>query len=137
MQLSRRADYSIRAMVDIAGLPPNAVVATREVAERQEIPHVFLTKIVTRLMRAGLLRTHRGATGGIFLARPSQEINVLDIVQAVDGPIALNLCTRNPSECKRDVNCPSRAVWVDVQEQMLENLRKARLSDLALRAPRD
>ncbi len=131
MQLSRRADYSIRAMIDIASMPPNAVVATREIAERQEIPQVFLTKIVTRLMRAGLLSTHRGATGGVHLARSPQEINLRDIIEAVEGPIALNRCTRQPSACKRDDVCPSRPVWHQIQEEMLKTLMDARLSDLA------
>lgn len=134
MQLSRRADYSIRAMIDIASRPPAAVVPTREVAERQEIPQVFLTKIVTRLMRAGLLRTHRGATGGLFLARPAQEINMRDIIEAVEGPIAINHCTRQPSMCKRDTFCPSRPVWQQIQEDMVRTLMEARLSDLANRA---
>ena len=128
MQLSRRADYGIRAMI-------NAVVATREVAERQEIPQVFLTKIVTRLMRAGLLRTHRGATGGIILARPAQEINMREIIEAVEGPIAINRCTRQPSTCRRDTFCPSRPVWQQIQDDMLRTLMDVRLSDLAERLP--
>ena len=137
MQLSRRADYSIRAMVDIASLAPNAIVATREVAERQAIPHVFLTKIVTRLMRAGLLCTHRGATGGIFLARPPHEINMLDIIEAVEGPIALNRCTQEPCACERGDRCTCRPVWVKVQQDMLDTLTGARLSDLASKRQTD
>lgn len=133
MQVSRRVDYGIRAMVDIASLPANSIASTRDVAKRQEIPQIFLTKIVTRLMRAGLVGTQRGAAGGIYLARPAEEINMLDIVEAVDGCVALNHCTQLPSKCKRDAYCPSRPVWQRVQEDMLRTLKEARLSDLTKR----
>jgi Rrf2 family protein len=130
MQLSRRADYSVRAMLDIASAQPDAVTLTREVSERQEIPHVFLTKIVTRLVQANLLRAYRGAKGGIVLAVPAEEISLLQIVEAVDGPIALNRCVRAPSECPRDGTCAVHDVWCKAQSELVDRLEKTRLSML-------
>lgn len=130
MKLSRRADYSVRAMVDVALASRDDVILTREIAERQDIPLVFLTKIITRLVQADLLRAYRGAKGGIVLARPAEEINLREIVEAVEGPIALNRCVKVPSQCKRDGTCPMHEVWCQAQNDLLHRLDQTHLASL-------
>ncbi len=128
--LSRRADYGMRAMMDIAAQRPDERTVVAEVAERQDIPPSFLAKIVPRLARAGLLRTSLGAAGGIALALPPDEISLLQIIEAVDGPLALNLCSLNPANCQYYASCPAGAVWEKAQAQLNRTLAQTRLSDL-------
>jgi len=131
MQLSRRGDYGIRAMLDIAVVPDGKRALTHEIARRQDIPRVFLTKIIAQLTRAGLLRTYRGASGGVTLSRAPAEITLLDIVEAVEGPIALNRCTMTPSTCDRDDLCPVCSVWEQAQQQLETLLRGVNLANVA------
>ncbi|MCL5960010.1 MAG: Rrf2 family transcriptional regulator [Chloroflexi bacterium] len=133
MQLSRRGDYSVRAMLEIASLPPNTPAATRDVGERQDIPHVFLTKIISRLAQAGLLRAYRGASGGVMLARPASEISLQEIIEAVEGPIKLNRCLVSKDECGRTELCPVHEVWQEAQGRMNDLLGSVKLADLVKR----
>ncbi|TAK35593.1 MAG: Rrf2 family transcriptional regulator [Chloroflexota bacterium] len=130
MQISRQADYGIRAMIEVARLEPGETARTKDVARAQEIPLVFLTKIILQLVRAGLLRSYRGANGGIGLAKSKEEITLRDIVEAIEGPIALNRCVLREGECPRDKVCPVHKTWVSAQETLVAQLASTRLSDL-------
>ncbi len=131
--ISRGAEYAIRAMLDIAAAEGRAQETTKEVAEHQGIPRVFLPKIVQRLVQAGLLRAHRGPAGGIALSRPPGEINMRQIIEAMDGPIALNTCLILPSECPRQSICPIHEVWVTTQQGLLTSLESITLAHLVSR----
>ncbi len=130
MQISRRGDYSIRAMIDIASQPAGTLVLTHEIAQRQDIPRAFLVKIISRLTQAGLLRAYRGAAGGVSLSCPPEQVNVLEVIEAVEGPIHLNRCLIRAGECPRDKSCAMHLVWIKAQRQLVELLRSTRLSDL-------
>jgi len=131
--ISRGAEYAIRAMLDVAGAEGRAQVTTKEVAEHQGIPKVFLPKIVQRLVQAGLLRAHRGPAGGIALSRPPDQINMRQIIEAMDGPIALNTCLLLPGECPRESICPVHEIWVKTQDDLLSGLERITLSKLVAR----
>ena len=131
--ISRSAEYAIRAMLDVAAAEGGAQETTKKVAEHQGIPKVFLPKIVQRLVQAGLLRAHRGPAGGIALSRPSAQINMRQIIEAMDGPIALNTCVILPGECPRESICPIHEIWVKTQRNLLESLESITLSDLVSR----
>ena len=135
MQISRQTDYGVRAMLEVAGLEPGGRARTRDVALRQDIPHVFLTKIILQLVRAGLLMSYRGAGGGIGLARPREEITLRDIVEAVEGPIALNRCVVRAGECPREKTCPVHPIWMKAQASLMALLESTRLCDLVASAP--
>src|SRR5262245_38799500 len=109
MQITRQADYAIRAVYHVAKLGTNQHVATRQIAEEQRIPASFLAKIISQLSIAGLLQTTRGARGGVTLARPAEKITLLDVVEAIDGPIALNECVNDTTGCEFGETCPMRA----------------------------
>ncbi len=130
--LSRRADYGVRAMMDIAVQPSTERTIVSDIAKRQDIPPSFLAKIVPLLARAGLVRTSLGAAGGIALAASPQEISLLQIIQAVDGPFALNLCSLTPSDCRQYAACAACQVWGAAQAQLNQTLAQTRLSDLAI-----
>ncbi|MCX5995614.1 MAG: Rrf2 family transcriptional regulator [Chloroflexi bacterium] len=131
--LSRGAEYAIRAMLDVTAAEGGALETTKEVAEHQGIPKVFLPKIVQRLVQAGLLRAHRGPAGGIALSRPPGEINMRQIIEAMDGPIALNTCLLLPGECPRESICPVHEIWVKTQDDLLSGLESITLSKLVAR----
>jgi len=131
--ISRGAEYAIRAMLDVAATEGGEVARTRQVAEHQGIPKVFLPKIVQRLVQAGLLRAHRGPAGGIALSRPPGEINMRQIIEAMDGPIALNTCLLLPGECPRESICPVHEIWVKTQDDLLSGLESITLSKLVAR----
>jgi len=135
MELSRQADYAVRAMVDIAAFPAGARVATGAIGRRQQIPGNFLPHIIGELKRAGLVRAYRGNAGGISLARPASAISVLDVVQAIEGPVSLNRCTSAPSRCDRCTFCPVHPVWRRAQEALNQILAGASIADLASGTP--
>ncbi|MBA7597678.1 putative HTH-type transcriptional regulator [subsurface metagenome] len=134
MILSRSAAYAVRAMIDIATEADGGVARTREVARRQEIPPVFLTKIIQRLAQAGFLEAHRGAHGGVRLARPAAEITLRQIIEVMAGPLFMNYCLFQPGECPREKTCPVRDVWLEAQEKLLETLGSCTLAHLAERS---
>jgi Rrf2 family protein len=86
MRLSARADYALRAAIELAASQDGHVTAD-QLARAQQIPGKFLEAILTQLRRAGLVRSQRGPDGGFWLARPAQEISLADIIRAIDGPL--------------------------------------------------
>jgi Rrf2 family protein len=123
MQITRQADYAIRAVLYLAKLGNNQRAATSQVAQEQRIPPSFLAKIISQLSIAGLLHTSRGARGGVMLAKAPNEITLLDVVEAIDGPIALNECVGENGMCSFGDDCPLRPVWCETQEELVKRLQ--------------
>jgi Rrf2 family protein len=131
MQITRQADYAIRAMLYLAREGKGKRVATGDVADAQRIPPSFLAKIVSQLSIAGLLHTSRGMRGGISLARDPSQITLLDVVEAIDGPIRLNECVTNEGVCPFEAECPIKPVWCDAQVELVNRLKSVNLAMLA------
>jgi Rrf2 family protein len=123
MQITKQADYALRAMLYLAQLPPNKRAATSMIADEQAIPPSFLAKIISQLSIAGLIHTSRGAHGGVSLAVSPEKISVLDVVEAIDGPLALNECTLNPSICPSGPDCPLHSLWCEAQAELVNKLK--------------
>jgi len=123
MQITRQADYAVRAVLYLARMEPNQRAATSQVAQDQHIPPSFLAKIISQLSIAGLLHTSRGARGGVTLAREPKDITLLEVIEAIDGPILLNECVSDNSICTFDEDCPLRPVWCEAQEELVNRLR--------------
>ena len=134
LQITRRADYAVRTMIEVVRSGDGAPVLTQEVAARQGIPAPFLAKIVLALTRGGLLRSYRGAGGGITLARPAESITLLQVVEAVDGPIAVSSCVLWPEECSRSGVCPVHEIWCEARTLLVNRLKETTLAELARRA---
>ena len=129
MQITRQADYAIRAVRYLAKQEQNERAATSTVAREMKIPPSFLAKIISQLSIAGLLHTSRGARGGVSLAREAKEITLLDVVEAIDGPILLNECVGDPAGCSFSDDCPLHPIWADAQAQLVKRLRETKFSD--------
>src|SRR5512139_789608 len=107
MQITRQADYAVRAVLYLARLGQTERAATSQVAQEQHIPPSFLAKIISQLSIAGLLHTSRGARGGVTLAREPKDISLLEVIEAIDGPILLNECVGDDgASCTFDEQCP-------------------------------
>ena len=123
MQITRQADYAIRAILFLAQLDSQERASTSQIAEEKHIPPSFLAKIISQLSIAGLIHTSRGARGGVTLARPADQITVIEVVEAIDGPIALNQCTFSQvSTCPFGGECPVRDLWVETQNELVSKL---------------
>ncbi|MCX6039260.1 MAG: Rrf2 family transcriptional regulator [Chloroflexi bacterium] len=131
MQITRQADYAIRAVRYLAKHDSSQRIATSTVAREMKIPASFLAKIISQLSIAGLLHTSRGARGGVNLAREAKKISILDVVEAIDGPILLNECVGNPGICAFSDDCLVHPIWVEVQETLVKRLRETKFDQLA------
>ncbi len=129
MQITRQADYAVRAVLHLAR---NGEIrtATSTIAEEQKIPPSFLAKIISQLSIAGLLHTSRGARGGVTLARDPKEISLLEVIEAIDGPIQLNECVGDTGTCTFEENCPLRPVWCEAQEELVGRLKGTNFAEM-------
>lgn len=132
LQISRKIEYGLRAMIFLASQPPERTVPFKEIARRMEVPQDFLAKILKTLVERGLARSTRGAHGGYQLARPSREISFLDVIEAVEGPVVVNVCQDSHDACKVSRSCTMYGVWKLGQQRMLEVYRAATLDTLAM-----
>lgn len=131
LELTKKADYAIRLMVEIAASTESSLT-TSEVASREEIPYQFLRKVAHDLVAADLLTSTRGSHGGLSLAHPAQTISLLEIVRAVDEP-AVSKCITDPASCKRRSRCVIYPVWRRLQRELESAMETVLLSDLAER----
>lgn len=136
MEITRQADYAIRSMIHLAELSLDGRVSTATISEAEGIPLPFLTKVISRLATAGLVTTSRGMGGGVSLARPPEEVTLLQVVEAVDGPILLNHCLLRPGTCERDSFCAAHDVWAEIQDRLVQELNDVTMKDLAQKQAR-
>ena len=130
MQITRRADYALRAVLHIARHPAGERATAKEIASKQRIPLPFLAKIITRLGTAGILDTSRGVGGGVTLARPLNAISILAVIEAIDGPVELNLCVLDPSACPFPQDCPLHTVFCLTQAWLVDEWRRTTFDKL-------
>lgn len=104
MLLTREADYAIRCVIEVARA---GHISAAQVAAKQGISPTFLGKIVQVLGRAGILATRRGVGGGIALAVPIERITLLQVIEAVEGPLLVNECLASPPQCAHIDICPA------------------------------
>ena len=137
LRISRKIDYGLRAMIYLASIPVEAVVPFREIARQMAVPEDFLAKILKTLVDHGLVRSTRGPHGGYALARLSAEISFLDVIEAVEGPVAVNVCLDGEDTCDHSTACTMVHVWRQGQDRMLDVYRQTKLSELAFKPTGD
>jgi Rrf2 family protein len=135
MQLTRAADYAVRVMIHMAGLPPGTRTSRTELASAAGCPDQFLSKVLQDLTRAGLVISHRGNTGGFELPTLHRSATMLEVVEAVEGPVRLNVCLAHEHACERQSWCPAHGVWARAQEALLTVLRNTSIAELAKQVP--
>jgi Rrf2 family protein len=133
MKLSTRARYGTRALLDLAVHGRNGLVQLKDVARRQEISLHYLEHLIAPLIGAGMIRSTRGARGGVQLARPPAEVKLSEVIQLLEGPVAPVECVNNPQSCPQSDLCVTRDVWGDLNKAMGEILESTSLQDLVER----
>ena len=133
MQITRQTDYATRTILHLARIGEEERIPTNQVAREQKIPPSFLAKIISQLSIAGLLHTSRGAHGGISLARKPEEISLLEVIEAIDGPIQLNICARQRGHCSFEDTCPVQTVWSEAQNELITKLKNTNFAQLIVK----
>lgn len=129
MEISRRTDYAIRLIAALAG-SDGEPLSVRAAAEAQDVPYAFARSIQHDLVIAGLIRSHRGAHGGMVLVRPATELTLLDIIESVQGPLSIAICAREEDWCPREHTCPFHNVWTGADDIMREYLSSVSVQQL-------
>ncbi|HOB50608.1 MAG TPA: RrF2 family transcriptional regulator [Mycobacterium sp.] len=131
MRMSAKAEYAVRAMIQLASAPPGVVVKTEDLANAQGIPAQFLVDILADLRADHLVRSHRGREGGYELARPAERISIADVLRCIDGPLA---SVRDIGLGDLDYTGPTTAladVWRALRASMRAVLEQTSLADVA------
>lgn len=137
MQITRASDYAVRVMIHLAGLPPSSTVRQSELSKAIDVSGDFLSKVLQQLVRARLIRSQRGSGGGYALAISAANVTLLDVVQAMEGPVRLNQCLEEAPSCERKSWCPAHEIWAEAQIAVVNVLRAASMASLAARAKAD
>ena len=135
MQLTRAADYGVRVMVHLAMLPAHERALLPALATATEAPVSFLSKVLQALSRANLISSWRGKSGGFAILPRGRQASMREVIEAIDGPICLNVCLVRGKSCGRKSWCPAHPVWMRAQQAMLDVLSKAKMTELASTAP--
>jgi len=130
MKLSTKSRYGTRAMLDVALHSGSGATLLRDIAGRQSLPPKYLDHILSRLRRAGLLKSGRDRKSGYELTRPAGRITLKQILQALEGSLSPVACVDCPGECSRSPACPTREVWVRMQAAVDDVLESTTLQDL-------
>jgi len=131
MELTRKGEYAVRGIVYLATRPLDQVCLLSEIASAVDVPQTFLAKIFQQFSKIGLVRSYRGTGGGFVLGRSPESISLLEVVEAVEGPIAPNRCVIAEGQCDRVAGCNVHPIWVNVQQQTRAILANVSLLELA------
>ncbi len=129
MQITRQTDYALRCVYYLAG-KNGEVVMIEEISREMSIPRSFLAKILQRLVKAGIAKSHRGVKGGFTLARRPREVSIYDVMLAIEGPVAMNICAVDRKLCNRSPQCKIHPVWVGIRKELEKMLRKENFAKL-------
>jgi Rrf2 family protein len=136
MKISTRGQYGTRALLDLALHWGEGPVLLKDIAQRQEISLAYLEHLIAPLVAAGIIRSARGAQGGVWLAKPPQEIRLNEVVQLLEGSITPVECLNSPESCSRTDLCATRDIWGELKKAMDDVLESITLQDLVERQKR-
>jgi len=136
MKLSTRGRYGTRALLELALHQQEGPVLLRDIAQRQQISQRYLEHLITPLVAGGIVRSARGAKGGVLLARAPNEIKLSEVIQLLEGSIAPVECVNNPEICTRSKLCVTRDIWSELKKAISGVLESTTLQDLVERQKR-
>lgn len=129
MEITRETDYAIRCVLFLA-MDPSKVFMVGEIAEKQDAPKPFLAKILQKLVRGKIVNSIRGVKGGFQVARDPRKISLLEVIEAVSGPVGLNVCVVDKQSCDRSGHCAVHPVWIDLQKDFSRKLSAIKFDKL-------
>lgn len=130
LRISKLTDYGIVLLATFASRAPGATCNARELAEATRLPFPMVGKVLKTLAQAELLVSHRGAKGGYALARAPESITVAEIIEALEGPIALVQCSAGPGQCGQESSCHVRDPWQIIHATLRSTLTHVTLDEL-------
>ncbi len=136
MKLSTRGQYGTRALLELALHHGKGPIPLKDIAQSQQISLQYLEHLITPLIAGGIVRSIRGARGGVSLARPPKEIRLSEVLQLLEGSIALVECVNDPKYCSRSDFCVTRDIWGELKKVMDGVLESTTLQDLVERQKR-
>ncbi len=134
LRLSKMTDYGILMLVRVAGTEPGTLHTARDLAAHSRLPVTTVSKVVKTLVREGFLASRRGIRGGYSLARPADTISMVDVISALEGPVALTACAAHqngPGHCDIATTCPARKPWQRLNALLVGVLANVTLRDMA------
>lgn len=131
MRLSAKADYAVRAAVELADAPCEKPLKAERIATAQGIPLNFLENILGELRHAGIVRSHRGAEGGFQLARPADQISIADILRSVEGPLATVRGGRPEDSVYAGAASALPRVWIALRKNIRSVVEQVTIADVA------
>jgi Rrf2 family protein len=135
MQLTRAADYALRALIFLAQQPEGHRAPLGELSRATGTPESFLSKVLQSLVRTGFVTSRRGQAGGFTLLPRGRDASIAAVIESIDGPCSLNLCLSNGVSCDRRSHCPAHPIWAEAQNAMMQVLCTHSIGELATRAP--
>ncbi|MFH1577076.1 MAG: Rrf2 family transcriptional regulator [Candidatus Margulisiibacteriota bacterium] len=130
MKLSTKGRYGVTAMFDLAAHGKGEPITAADIAERQAIPLAYLEQLLSKLRRAGLVRTVRGPSGGYILSKKPAQVSIGDIIRATDGPVALADCVPSSATCPKSGCCSTKALWGNLSDKVTKVFDSTSLKDL-------
>ncbi len=131
MQVTRAADYAMRGMMYLARKEPGELSNIKDIASHEKVPEKFMRKLVHILHKAGYIESERGKYGGVRLVKNPELISILDIYEAIEGPLAMNICLKGPDFCEFQETCSMCDVWGKAQTEFINILKQQTLKDVA------
>ncbi len=133
MRLSTKGRYGLRALLDLALHRDEGSVLLKDIARRQEVSLPYLEHLIAPLIAGGLVKSTRGARGGVLLLKSPSDINLGEIIQLLEGSIAPVDCVNDPKLCHRSGSCVTRDIWIEMKMAMSQVLDSTTLQDLVER----
>lgn len=130
LRLSKKADYALMALKELASKPAGTSSSAREIAARFDIPIELMAKVLQRLSKRGLLVSHQGTHGGYRLSRPSDRISVADAIEAIDGPITVTACSDIDESCEQYAKCNVRNPLWQLRNRIVASIASFTLKEL-------
>jgi len=131
LELSRKSDYALRAVIYLARIAPDRYGRVSEIAKAKDIPQAFLAQILPILANRGVVKSQQGARGGYALARSADAISFLEVIESVEGPLRLNKCVEGQhDDCSLLESCEMLHIWSQAQSQMVDFLRGVNMADV-------
>ncbi len=131
MQLSTRARYATRAMIELTLHYGKGPLQLKEIAKKQGISEKYLEQVLTFLRKEGFIFTQKGNRGGYLLAMPPEKITLYDVIRSVEGSLAPVACVDNIAACEKTEQCVTRDIWSRLKNKIVEELSATTLADLA------
>ena len=132
MQFNQATDYAFRVIMHLASLPEGTIVKNQIIADKQNIPVGFLQKVMRALTKGEVIKSYRGIDGGFALAKPPEDISLLDIITIMEGPVTLQRCLQNNNSCNKhcEQECSVHAALAVIQTDFTEALGKVKFAKL-------